>query len=74
MKLEEQASKKVELEEAYFYLGFYYFTKEKDMGAAKCWFTKLKDLNAGTSNTKVGSDMLLTKELKDVGAKDCTLL
>lgn len=73
MKPEEQAKKKVELEEAYFYLGFHAFTKEKDMGAARCWFEKLKELNAGTSNTKTGSDMLLTKELKDVAAKDCTL-
>ena len=74
MKPEELTTKKVELEEAYFYLGFYSFTKEKDMGAAKCWFAKVKELNAGTSNTKVGSDMLLTKDLKDVAAKDCTLL
>ncbi len=29
---------------------------------------------AGTSNTKVASDMLLQKELKDVAAKDCNLL
>jgi hypothetical protein len=73
MKPEEQTTKKVELEEAYFYLGFYYFTKEKDNGMAKCWFQKLRDLNAGTSNTKVGSDMLLTKDLKDVTPKDCAL-
>ncbi len=74
MKPEEQATKKVELEEAFFYLGFYYFTKEKDMGMARCYFQKMKDLNAGTSNTKVASDMLLQKELKDVAAKDCNLL
>lgn len=78
MTADEQSKKKVELEEAYFYLGFYWFTKgvatkEQDLGMARCYFEKVKDLNAGTSNTKVGSEMLLTKELKDVAAKDCTL-
>jgi hypothetical protein len=73
MTPDDQTKKKVELEEAYFYLGFYYFSKEKDMGAAKCWFQKLKDLNAGTTNTRQGSDMLLTKELKDVAPQDCAL-
>ncbi|MBP6698657.1 MAG: hypothetical protein KA175_13640, partial [Flavobacteriales bacterium] len=71
MKPEEQAKYKVELEEAYFYLGFYYFSSAKDKGTAKCWFEKLKELNAGTSNTKTGNDMLLN--LKDEGTKDCTL-
>ncbi|MBK7269665.1 MAG: tetratricopeptide repeat protein [Flavobacteriales bacterium] len=71
MKPEEQAKYKVELEEAYFYLGFYFFSSAKDKGTAKCWFEKLKELNAGTSNTKMGNDMLLN--LKDEGTKDCTL-
>ena len=73
IKPEDQAKYKVDLEEAYFYLGFYHFSKEKDMGMAKCWFEQLKTLNAGTSNTKQGMDMLLTKELQGVSAKDCTL-
>ncbi|MBK9275517.1 MAG: tetratricopeptide repeat protein [Flavobacteriales bacterium] len=73
IKPEDQTKYKVDLEEAYFYLGFYHFSKEKDPGMAKCWFEQLKALNAGTSNTKQGTDMLLTKELQDVSAKDCTL-
>ena len=73
MTADEQTKKKVELEEAWFYLGSYWFTKEKDLGMAKCMFQKVKDVNAGTSNTKVGSDMLLTKELKDVTPKECML-
>ncbi len=73
IKLEDQAKYKVDLEEAYFYLGFYHYSKTKDMGMAKCWFEKLKALNAGTSNTKQGSDMLLTQDLQGVQAKDCTL-
>ncbi|MBV6403349.1 MAG: tetratricopeptide repeat protein [Flavobacteriales bacterium] len=73
IKPEDQTKYKVDLEEAYFYLGFFQFSKEKDMGMARCWFEKLKALNAGTSNTKQGSDMLLTKELQGVATKDCTL-
>lgn len=71
IKPEDQAKYKVDLEEAYFYLGFYYFSSVKDQGMAKCWFEKLAALNAGTSNTKTGTDMLLN--LKDVAAKDCAL-
>ncbi|MEO8588437.1 MAG: tetratricopeptide repeat protein [Flavobacteriales bacterium] len=71
IKPDEQAKYKVELEEAYFYLGFYYFSSANDKGSAKCWFEKLAALNAGTSNTKTGMDMLLN--LKDVAAKDCAL-
>ena len=73
IKPEDVEKYKVDLEEAYFYLGFYYFKGAKDMGMARCWFEKQKTLNAGTANTKVGGDMLLTKELKDVAAKDCAL-
>jgi len=71
IKPEEQAKYKVDLEEAYFYLGFYFYSSAKDQSTAKCWFEKLATLNAGTSNTKTGTDMLLT--LKDVPAKDCAL-
>lgn len=70
IKPEDQQKYKVDLEEAYFYLGFYHYAA-KDNGTAKCWFDKLATLNAGTSNTKTGTDMLLT--LKDTPAKDCTL-
>lgn len=71
IKPEDQQKYKVDLEEAYFYLGFYYYSSAKDNGSAKCWFDKLATLNAGTSNTKTGTDMLLN--LKDTTAKDCTL-
>jgi tetratricopeptide (TPR) repeat protein len=73
IKPEDQTKHKVDLEEAYFYLGFYYYTKEKDMGMASCFFQKMKDLNAGTSNTKTGTDMLLQKEIRDVTPKDCSV-
>jgi hypothetical protein len=52
---EEQEKYKVDLEEAYFYLGFYYFKGAKDMGMARCGSRSRKALNAGTANTKVGS-------------------
>ena len=72
MKPEEIAKSPTDAEEAYFYLGFYHFTVTKDLAAAKCWFERVKTLNAGTVNTKNASDMLLTKELKDVRATaDC---
>lgn len=74
IKPEDREKYKVDLEEAYFYLGFQAFKGEKSMGLARCYFEQVKDLNAGTANTKVGSDMLLTKELKDVAPLDCGLL
>jgi tetratricopeptide (TPR) repeat protein len=74
IKPEDREKYKVELEEALFYLGFYYFQSADDRGMARCYFEQVRDLNAGTGNTKVGSDMLLTKELKDVAPKDCSLL
>ncbi|MBK9193554.1 MAG: hypothetical protein IPO17_00905 [Flavobacteriales bacterium] len=66
--------KKVDVEEAYFYLGYYYYTQEKNLPLAKCWMEKVRDLNAGTANTKIGSEMLLRNEMKDLAAADCTLL
>lgn len=74
MKPEEitgKASK--DAEEAMFYLAFNNFYGTKDMPAAKCWFQKVKDLNTGTERTKQSSDMLLSKELKDVSAAACEL-
>ena len=57
-----------------FYLGYYYYTQEKNLPLAKCWMEKVRDLNAGTANTKIGSEMLLRNEMKDLAAADCTLL
>lgn len=74
MKPEDIEKKKTEAEEAYFYLGYYYYAQEKNLPMAKCWMEKVRDLNAGTGNTKIGSDMILTKEMKDLAAADCTLL
>jgi tetratricopeptide (TPR) repeat protein len=73
MKPEEIEKSKVDAEEAYFYLGYYYYAKEKDLPMAKCWMEKVQALNAGTNNTKIGSDMVLTKEMKDLTPADCTL-
>lgn len=71
MKAEEIAKSPADAEEAYFYLGFYHFTMTKDLPAAKCWFERVKAVNAGTANTKNANDMLLTKELKDVRPSAC---
>jgi tetratricopeptide (TPR) repeat protein len=73
MKPEETAKAAASLEEAYFYLGCYYLYKEKNMPSARCYFDKIKVLNAGTSNTKVSADLLLSKELKDVPPATCDL-
>lgn len=74
MKPEDVTKARVDAEEAYFYLGFYHFYSTKDLASAKCWFEKVKALNAGTNNTKVSNDMLLSKELKDVKAATCEIL
>ncbi|MFZ1687988.1 MAG: tetratricopeptide repeat protein [Flavobacteriales bacterium] len=74
MKPEEIEKNKVDAEEAYFYLGYYYYSKEENLPMAKCWMEKVRDLNAGTNNTKIGSDMILRKEMKDLAPADCTLL
>ncbi|MDX9750510.1 MAG: tetratricopeptide repeat protein [Flavobacteriales bacterium] len=71
MKPEDIAKSPADAEEAYFYLGFYHFTVTKGLPAAKCWFERVKAVNAGTANTKNANDMLLTKELKDVRASAC---
>ena len=60
-------------EEAMFYLAFHHFYGSKDMATAKCWFQKVKDLNTGTERTKQSSDMMMSKELKDVAAGTCEL-
>lgn len=74
MKPEELTKSPRDAEEAYFYLGFYHFYSTKDMGMAKCWFEKVKANNAGTANTKIAADMLLSKDLKDVKAGTCELV
>lgn len=74
MKPEEMTKSPVDVEEAYFYLGFYNYYSTKDLGAAKCYFEKVKALNAGTNATKQANDMLLTKELKDVKSTPCEVL
>ena len=74
MKPEEITGKYArEAEEAMFFLAFEAFYHTKDMPVAKCWFQKVKDLNTGTERTKQSSDMLLSKELKDVTAGACEL-
>ncbi len=73
MKPEEITKSPRDAEEAYFYLGFYHFYSTKDMATAKCWFEKVKANNAGTENTKIAGDMLLSKELKDVRAGTCDI-
>lgn len=74
MKPEEIAKSPADAEEAYFYLAFYHYTVTKDLGVAKCFFEKVKLVNAGTGNTKIANDMLLTKELKDVVPATCEVL
>ncbi|MBL0125883.1 MAG: hypothetical protein IPP83_00180 [Flavobacteriales bacterium] len=73
MKPEEVTKSPSDAEEAYFYLGFYHFYSTKDLTMAKCWFEKVKATNAGTANTKIANDMLLSKDLKDVRAGACEL-
>lgn len=74
MKPEEMAKSPTDVEEGYFYLGFFHFYSAKDMPVAKCLFEKVKAVNAGTANTKIALDMLLTKELKEVAAGTCELV
>lgn len=74
MKPEDITKSPTDAEEAYFYLGFYHFYSTKDLAMAKCWFEKVKANNAGTGNTKIAADMLLSKELKDVKAATCEIL
>jgi hypothetical protein len=77
MKPEEQDSHKADLEEAYNYMGLYYLYNKATMDRpkSKCWFLKVKALNAGTSLTKQVDDIFLKmKELKDVTpAANCEL-
>ncbi len=77
MKPEEQQSRKADLEEAYNYMGLFYLysASAKDLAKAKCWFTKVNALNAGTSITKQVNEVFLKmKELKDVvPAAECGL-
>ncbi len=74
MKPEEKEKSKSDVEEALNYLGLYHlYSKEgKDLPKARCYFEKVKALNAGTSITKQVTDvMLLTKELKDIAPSSC---
>ena len=74
MKPEEKEKYKADLEEALNYMGLYnlYNTEAKDLPKARCYFEKVKALNAGTSITKqVNEVMLLTKDLKDVVPGSC---
>lgn len=74
MKPEEKDKSKADLEEALNYMGLYYlYNKEaRDLPKSRCYFEKVKTLNAGTSITKqVNEVMLLTKELKDVSPGSC---
>ncbi|MBL8001670.1 MAG: hypothetical protein JNL05_06900, partial [Flavobacteriales bacterium] len=74
MKPEEKEKYKADQEEALNYMGlFFLYSKEaRDLPKAKCYFEKVKALNAGTSITKqVTEVMLQTKELKDVAPGSC---
>lgn len=74
MKPEEKEKYKADVEEALNYLGLYFlYNKDaRDLPKAKCYFEKVKALNAGTSITKqVTEVMLMTKELKDVTPGTC---
>ncbi|MBP6310763.1 MAG: tetratricopeptide repeat protein [Flavobacteriales bacterium] len=72
MKPEEATKSPNDVEEANFFLAFYYYTAG-DLPQAKCYFQKVSDIEAGTNNTKIAMDMLLTKDLKDVQAIPCEL-
>lgn len=74
MKPEEKEKYKADNEEALNYMGLYFlYSKEaRDLPKAKCYFEKVKALNAGTSITKQVTDVMLqTKELKDVAPGSC---
>lgn len=74
MKPEEKDKYKADLEETLNYMGlFFLYNKEaRDLPKSRCYFEKVKTLNAGTSITKqVNEVMLLTKELKDVAPGMC---
>lgn len=72
MKPEDVTKSPNDIEEANFYLAFYYYTAN-DWPTAKCYFQKVSDIAAGTGNTKIAMDMLLTKELKDLQPTPCEL-
>ena len=74
MKPEEMEKYKADQEEALNYLGLYFlYNKEaRDLPKARCYFEKIKTLNAGTNITKqVTEQMLITKELKDITPGTC---
>lgn len=74
MKPEEQEKYKTDVEEALNYLGVAaWLNKEaQDLPKAKCYFEKVKALNAGTSITKeVVEKYLLSKDLKDIAPGTC---
>lgn len=74
MKPEEMAKSPADVEEAYFYLGYYHYTVSKDLPTSKCMFEKVKTANAGTPNTKIALEMLATKDLKDVAPGTCEMI
>lgn len=74
MKPEEQEKYKADVEEALNYLGVAaWLNKEaQDLPKAKCYFEKVKTLNAGTSITKeVVEKYLMSKDLKDLAPGTC---
>jgi tetratricopeptide (TPR) repeat protein len=74
MKPEEKEKYKADVEEALNYMGLYHlYSKEaRDLPKSRCYFEKVKALNAGTSITKQVTDVMLqTKELKDVAPGSC---
>ena len=77
MKPEEREKAKSDLEEAYNYMGLYnlYNKEAQDLPRARCYFEKVRDLNAGTSLTRqVNETFLMMKELKDVKPGACELM
>ncbi|QQR84934.1 MAG: hypothetical protein IPJ76_09900 [Flavobacteriales bacterium] len=73
MKPEEIEKSKTDAEEAYFYLGYYYYDKEKNIPMAKCFMEKVKAINAGTANTQIATNMLGRNDMKDLTPADCTV-
>jgi tetratricopeptide (TPR) repeat protein len=60
--------KKTDLEECYFYMGYYYFS-QKDYPSAKCCYLKIKELNvANSEKLKSAQKALDGPELKNVTA------
>jgi tetratricopeptide (TPR) repeat protein len=47
---------KKDMDEAYFYMGLYYYKSMKDLASAKCCFQKVVELNVNPDKTKKGEE------------------